>query len=123
MSKKIIELNGVKYKLTPIKEDTKITYAVFSLEMPGCGSWNGKWTGHGKKYSISKRIINRRKSIYPLLKEASYLYDFKDGWVARVNVVFTTKTLAVQAEKESDGFCGYEWMVNSLLKKGKIEIS
>lgn len=103
----------------------------FSLTMPNVGSWNGKWTGSGKKYYEIRKFPKKAKAdwqtsadvVTKLLdgkSSASYIYDFKDGWTACVTMEVVDAKEANKRKKESKGFFGYEWMVNSILKHGKI---
>ncbi len=96
---------------------------VFSLSMPGNNSWNGKWSGDGKPYLIVK---NYRKE--PLVNGESLIgksfgYNFGDGWYANVSVREAENYDAKKLRKLSAGFCGYDWMVDSILKYGKIYAS
>lgn len=85
---------------------------IFELTMPNVGSWNGKWSGSNNKYTI-KRKVNRK--ITAMLINKSFYYNFGDGWGANVKV-----TIAKNREKTSNKFCGYQWMIDSILKNGKI---
>ena len=33
---------------------------MFSLSMPGCNSWNGKWSGAGKAYYVKKKMTESK---------------------------------------------------------------
>lgn len=103
-----------------MKEEKK-TKALFILTMPGVGSWNGKWSGKGRFYAKTCTATMRGKPIYPNLKEGRFHYHWDDGWSACVEVKFVTPSEAKKAEKQSKGFCGYEWMVEDLKKYGRIE--
>ena len=98
----------------------KKTKVLFTLTFPGVNTWNGRWTGEGKLYCIGKDYIRYGKTLYPNLKEGNYGYDFGDGWYANINVSFVTPTECRKLTKKSSGFCGYEWMCESILKNGKI---
>ena len=104
-----------------MKEEKK-TKALFVLTMPNVSSWNGKWTGEGRFYARTCTAFFRGKALYPNLKEGSFHYSWDDGWGASVKVTFVTPTEARKADKNSKGFCGYEWMIDSLKKHGKIII-
>jgi hypothetical protein len=117
---KTLMYEGKEYKLTEMKPQSK-NFALFTLTMPNIGSWGGKWTGDGATYTRTKRIISRNKNIYPLCEEGNYYHNFGDGWGANVSVRFVTEREAKQADKKTKGFCGYEWMVDSILKNGKIK--
>lgn len=89
----------------------------FKLSMPGRASWNGGWSGEGKNYSIVKQMTD--DGLARLGLEASgtrsWTHRWSDGWVAEVSarVVPADETLP-----KSDGFCGYDWMIENILRKG-----
>ena len=97
----------------------------FELSMPNVGSWNGRWTGEGKCYA---RIIDFGKSkigaekASAILANDSYGYNFVDGWCARISVKEVTSKEATSIKRRSAGFCGYEWMIDSIRKHGDIRI-
>lgn len=84
---------------------------IFELSMPANNSWNGKWSGEGNTYTIAKSLSDRQ---FEELKER-YTYSFGDGWIAAVRV-----REAAPREKPSNLFCGYEWMIDSILKHNII---
>lgn len=84
--------------------------------MPNRGSWDGKWSGqqsvHIKKFNerkIDKSLVNR-----------NFFYDFGDGWTACVSTYQLSAKEAYKLDKINTGFCGYDWMVNSIIKSGVI---
>lgn len=84
---------------------------IFELSMPSNNAWNGKWSGEGGDYTVAKRIaVAKFDSLKP-----RYTYNFGDGWIAAVRV-----REAAPREKASNRFCGYEWMIDSILKRGAI---
>lgn len=87
----------------------------FKLSMPGCNSWNGKWSGEGTTYAIVKSY---RKDMSEFL--GSYYYCWNDGWTACVDVVELDRSGAAKLRKKSKGFCGYDWMVDSILIRKEI---
>ena len=101
---------------------------IFELTMPNVGSWNGRWTGENDKYTVLKKISKtylkgapHRKEILDALennKSISYYYSFGDGWGAQVTV-----RNPEYRERPTNRFCGYEWMIESIIDKGKIEYS
>ena len=113
-------MDGIEYKLVPIREEKK-TKAIFILTMPRINTWNGHWSGEGKKYVQNRTAFRRTKPIYPNLKEGKYGYDFGDGWYAQVEVKFVTPTECRNMMKKSDGFCGYDWMIDELCVLGRIK--
>lgn len=96
---------------------------VFELSMPGVGSWNGKWTGSDNYYAVV-RDLGRGKAgeeKAAALAGQSFGYNFGDGWFARVKVRRLATAPEVRSiRKRSCGFCGYDWMIDSILKHGEI---
>jgi len=96
----------------------------FTLAMPGCNSWNGKWSGEGRHYV---RIVNfgrskkQSEAAAAILAKPYYRYDFGDGWAAAVSVAEVTSADARALRVKSDGFCGYEWMIDSIRQNGRIK--
>ena len=94
----------------------------FKLSMPGVSSWNGRWSGEGRDYV--KLVTFRGKAGenkgQQLLSHGSYHYDFGDGWRARVDVEEVGSAGAARLRRKSAGFCGYDWMVDSILQFGEI---
>ena len=88
----------------------------FMLSMPGVSSWNGKWTGEGKCYAIV-RTTGRAD-----LAGRSFGHNFGDGWFASVGVEVVPAAEARKLRRKSDGFCGYDWMVDSIIDHGEIRI-
>ena len=50
----------------------------------------------------------------------SFGYNFGDGWFASVEVRAVNRSEARTLRKASQGFCGYEWMIESILYDGAI---
>ena len=98
------------------------SYALFTLTMPGVGSWNGKFSGEGEYYARIKKVLNHGKPLYKNIEEKNYYYHWDDGWTAKVNMTLVTEKEAKSALKRSRGFLGYEWMIDSILTDGKIHI-
>ena len=96
---------------------------VFELSMPGCASWNGQWTGNGNYYAVV-RSLGRSKEAgareEAIALGSSYSYGWSDGWRASISVTRITAKDAVKICKRSKGFCGYDWMVQSIINNGKI---
>lgn len=89
---------------------------VFELSMPHVGSWNGKWTGDGGNYIRTKA----ERSVPKELWGKDFFYRWEDGWEACVHVYQRPYRDAQKLERLSDGFCGYDWMIRSLIKVGYI---
>lgn len=95
----------------------------FFLHMPGCPSWNGRWSGEllpltGRHYVIVKTFRTKagREKANELVIQGCYPYRWDDGWAARIDVREVDSKTARKLRKHSAGFCGYEWMVDSILR-------
>lgn len=90
----------------------------FTLSMPNKGSWNGRWSGEGKSYVIIRSLpkLHAQKA----LAKSSYYYRWDDGWGASVGVREVGAGEARILKKHSAGFCGYDWMVDSIIAYGAI---
>jgi hypothetical protein len=101
----------------------------FELTMPNVGSWNGKWSGADKKYYVVKNMSDKyvasKEWFKQLLEKGrdSWYYSFGDGWGANVSVEIVDSKEAARRRKISKGFCGYEWMIDSIMRKGEITTS
>lgn len=96
----------------------------FELSMPGVNSWNGRWSGEGRKYVVVRTFGDSKKSrarILPLIDKGYFHYSFGDGWRAGVTVKQVESKEARQLIKRSAGFCGYDWMIDSIIYNGKIQ--
>jgi len=91
----------------------------FRLSMPNCGSWNGKWGGSDRVFAIVKNIRTKRTAEM-ILKKESYSYNFGDGWRASISVEKIDAAKARKLRKQSVGFSGYDWMVDSIFCYGDI---
>jgi hypothetical protein len=89
--------------------------------MPGCGSWNGRWTGEESVHAIVKNLgTPQRAAKKGADLVGRYSYDFGDGWRASVEVRVVDAAEARSLRKRSRGFAGYDWMVSELLDTGTI---
>jgi len=86
---------------------------MFELTMPNVGSWNGQWNGRDSKYTIAHKLLKKDDN---RIIGKSFYYNFGDGWGANVEV-----REAFLREKATNKFCGYEWMIKSILKNGVIK--
>ena len=93
----------------------------FTLSMPGCPSWNGKWSGEGRKYSIIRSFIGKEsiKTAIRILEHGQYYYCWDDGLRAAIDVHEVNSSQARKLRLQSAGFCGYDWMVETIIKYGK----
>lgn len=85
---------------------------IFELSMPSNNSWNGKWSGAENKYTVAKTVTDKKAKT---LKNY-YSYAFGDGWVAGIKI-----RPAKPREKVTNKFCGYNWMIDSILWNGEIK--
>lgn len=89
----------------------------FTLTMPNRGSWNGKWSGENNFYGCFRSVS---KATADKLDGQDFYYHWKDGWGANISIHIASGNVLRQLRKKSKGFHGYEWMVDSILKHGKI---
>ena len=91
----------------------------FTLSMPNNNAWNGRWSGENNLYA---KVINfgRSKKALEILEKKYYHYNFGDGWAAGVSVEEVDSKQANKIRKASQGFCGYDWMVESIKLNGEI---
>lgn len=104
------------------KRENKMRLLCFELTMPGVASWNSRWSGEGRCYAKIKNVSKPNEKPFFPTKDNPTSFDFrwKDGWWARVSCRQVTSKEAEKIRKISDGFCGYDWMIDSILKHGKI---
>jgi hypothetical protein len=88
----------------------------FELSMPRVNSWNGRWSGEERRHV---RVL--RAGARCLAKPGRYRYDFGDGWVASVEVREVDGKESRKLRRLSDGFCGYDWMIEEIRSYGRIK--
>jgi hypothetical protein len=95
----------------------------FILTMPNVGSWNGKWSGEGNLYCIVKSFTSKKgkEKAVNVLSKPSYYYRWNDGWCASVAVKKVENAEARTLKRNSKGFCGYDWMIDSIIENGLIK--
>lgn len=98
------------------------TLLSFELSMPNVGSWNGKWTGEGRPYiAVDCLLKNDAEKARAILDKGYFYYNFGDGWSAGITVKeIPNRKTAAKMRKISAGFCGYDWMVRSIIKDMEI---
>ncbi len=90
--------------------------------MPCAPSWNGKWSGDGEFYAIVQKFsVKQYEKARKILEGEYYQYRFGDGWVAGIDAKEVDAKEAKKIKKNSLGFCGYDWMVDSIIKDGVIK--
>lgn len=94
----------------------------FHLSMPNCASWNGRWSGKGRKYVIVKTFRTKKAiaKATTIRDKGYYHYSWSDGWGAGITVKEVEKGEAAKLRKESQGFAGYNWMVDTICDYGKL---
>ena len=94
----------------------------FTLSMPGVSSWDGCWSGEGRIYAKVRPVRKSQAAVEQANRAlGSHGYSFGDGWYARVSVEVVDAKKARKLRKRSAGFCGYDWMIDSILRRGSIE--
>lgn len=92
----------------------------FRLSMPNVGSWNGKWTGEDNFYAVVKQFKTKKALLAAGLLKPYYHYNFGDGWSAGISITEVDGKEVRNIRRNTMGFCGYEWMIDSIVKNGKI---
>lgn len=102
---------------------------IFTLSIPNVGSWDGKWISSDKCFAIKKKVSDdlakkimngSTKSNNEVTPSVSFSYNFGDGWRASVKVIQTNAREADKIMRKSQGFAGYDWMVDSILLNQEI---
>ena len=95
---------------------------VFTLTMPNVGSWNHRWSGEGNVYAKSRvlKAEQLKELKFNYTEPQDFYYGWDDGWGANIHVEVMSAKEANKYLKDSRGFCGYDWMIQSILKYGEI---
>jgi hypothetical protein len=88
---------------------------LFTLKMPNRGSWNGQWSGQDNIYAVVKSLT---KSIEAKLDGEQFTHAWKDGWVASIDCKKIDSKEAAKIRRKSQGFCGYDWMIDNIIRLG-----
>ena len=96
-------------------------YLAFILSMPGCPSWNGKWSGEGRLFCIVRKFDSQKAQAKAaeIAAKGYYSYGWSDGWRAGIEVKVVDGQEARKLKAKSAGFNGYDWMVNTIIDYGK----
>ena len=95
----------------------------FKLSMPNVGSWNSKWTGANSLYA---RVVNfgsskkAKEKAITILNKGYFHYNFGDGWSTGISVSQINAKEAASIRRKSAGFCGYDWMIESIKDNNQI---
>jgi hypothetical protein len=81
----------------------------FKLNMPGRTTWNGAWSGDDRNYTLVREVDD---VVAAKLDGRTWSYGWNDGWRARICACVVPADMQLA---KSDGFCGYDWMVESIL--------
>lgn len=121
-SKDVITKLLMAEKKREIKRVEK-SHLQFTLSMPRVNSWNNTWSGEGNLYAVVHPILTKigKERAKEILKIKSFHYDFGDGWTMRISVQEINKDDAKKVKKDSKGFMGYEWAVESIIHSLKIQ--
>lgn len=92
----------------------------FYLSMPSNNSWNGKWSGDDRLYARVMPFKMKRQLLDDIIAKGRHYYNFGDGWCACVEVKVIDAKEARRIRTKSQGFCGYDWMIDSILAHGGI---
>ena len=95
----------------------------FTLSMPNNNSWNGKWSGEGNLYAIIHSTRAEKSVGQRIIEKGYFHYSFGDGWAAGITAKEIDGAMARKVRKASKGFCGYDWMVRSILYHNEIRSS
>jgi hypothetical protein len=73
-------------------------------------------------YTLTKNFGSQKAQAKAatILANQPYSYDFGDGWRASIEVKAVEGPELRSIRKRSKGFCGYDWMVDSILDNGSI---
>jgi len=89
---------------------------VFRLTMAKVPTWNGTWSGADKVF-----VRRRLDSVVPAsVVGRVFIYEWDDGWSVRISVEKVSAAKAAGIAKQSKSFCGYDWMIDSIIKYGEI---
>lgn len=92
----------------------------FELSMPNRGSWNGRWSGEKDVHIITKTDRQIGKKRCEELNGKSFYYRWDDGWTACITCRIIDAKEANKLRKSNRGFCGYDWMVKSIITNDEI---
>lgn len=89
---------------------------IFRLTMVKVPTWDGTWSGADKVF-----VRRRLDSVVPAsVVGRVFIYEWDDGWSVRISVEKVSAVEAIGIAKQSKGFCGYDWMIDSIIKYGEI---
>jgi hypothetical protein len=85
--------------------------------MPSTGSWNGRWSGEGRNFVRVRQLTDSDTTAllgvgWP---KGSWFHRWDDGWGALVTARVMERG---ERKPKSDGFCGYDWMIDNIINYG-----
>ena len=93
----------------------------FELTMPNRGSYNSKWSQEQDKHYIIRTYRTKAEiEKYSYLDGKDFYHRWDDGWTACISCSIIDAKEDTKRRKINKGFCGYDWMVSSILK-GKVD--
>lgn len=96
-------------------------FLLFELTMPNNGSWNNKWSGENDNHYLIKRVSYKAfVEHYAEYAGKSWYYRWSDGWTACITCEALNSKEIVPYRKKAGNFCGYDWMVSSIMQCGEI---
>ena len=96
---------------------------IYTLSMPGRNSWNGRWSGEDRIYAAIRRLPAGKKheaKADRIIAGSPYRYRWPDGWCASFSVHRAKGRDVTAVRRKTNGFCGYDWMVDSIEADGDI---
>lgn len=67
-------------------------------------------------------LTNKEFEKLPFKLPNSFTYRWEDGWCAHIEAKLVETKEKTAILRKSRGFAGYDWMVDSILSKGIIEV-
>ena len=64
----------------------------------------------------------RTEKAKAILAKGYFSYNFGDGWRAAIEVTKVEAKEASKLRRQSAGFCGYDWMVESIIDNLDIQV-
>lgn len=95
-------------------------HLLFSLYMPNPPTYNSKWLLEEEDHTVARSFTDSEFAKLPDNILGVHFFYWDDGWIAQIFVRQVDLREKRNRLKKSSGFCGYEWMVESLIERGKI---
>lgn len=116
----VVTINSMKYSLKQLVRKKKERILCFELSMPHVASWNGRWSGEKDVHVIMKSSREIGEKRCDELDGKSFFYRWDDGWCACVSCRIIDGDEGEFLRRVNRGFCGYDWMVKSIIKNNEI---